>query len=279
MSPSGRTRSMFPLRRSSRTLTIAAAGPRTGPGDRTAQRPCQPRGEQVGRGRVVAARDRRRQHRLVGGLVQSRREQAAPQRDPGPGQIGVAGGIGQCPLLDVRAGVLAVRRVGDAPLGHRADGVLRHVAWCVLGPPRDDGGVGQQQRDDDAAPVARQRPVEPEDDDLAGARVAAHTDLGVEPGDPALVPGRNRDDPARVLVARVVGHLDGPLGVLLVHDDDQRQDPAEGHGADVLAKAHQLLADRTGGRAGQVDDHGILQTRPSRRIISSALSGPQPPAG
>ena len=121
--------------------------------------------------------------------------------------------------------------------------------------------------------------VEPQDDDLTGAGVAAHPDLGVEARGSPLVPGDDRDDPARVLVAGVVGDLDGRLGVLLVDDDDQGEHPAEGHGADVLAQPHQLLADGDRGGAGQVDDHGILQTRPSRRIISSAHSGPHPPAG
>jgi len=55
-------------------------------------------------------------------------------------------------------------------------------------------------------------------------------------------------------------------------------DPAEGHRPGVLAERDQLLADRHGRGAGQVDDQGILQTRPSRRIISSAPAGPQPPA-
>ena len=57
-------------------------------------------------------------------------------------------------------------------------------------PPRDDRGVGQQQRDDDALAVLGERPVEPQHDDLAGAGVAADADLGVEPGRAALVAAR-----------------------------------------------------------------------------------------
>ena len=47
---------------------------------------------------------------------------------------------------------------------------------------------------------------------------------------------------------------------------------------DVVAQLHQFLAHRGRRRLRQVDDHGILQVRPSRAIIWCADAGPQPPA-
>ena len=71
--------------------------------DRHLQPVGQPGGEQVRRWRVRRPRDDRRSHRLVRGLVQRRGEQAAPQGDPGPGQVSVAGSIGLGALLQEEA--------------------------------------------------------------------------------------------------------------------------------------------------------------------------------
>ena len=42
-------------------------------------------------------------------------------------------------------------------------------------------------------------------------------------------------DPGRVLVARLAGHQQRLLGILLGHDDDQGEHTAQGHRPHVLA--------------------------------------------
>jgi hypothetical protein len=80
-----------------------------------------------------------------------------------------------------------------------------------------------------------------------------------------------------VLAAGVSGGGHGDVEVLAVDDDDQGEHPTQGHGADVAAEGDELAPDVAGRGAGEVDDQGILQRRPSRRIISWAEGGPQPP--
>ncbi len=124
-----------------------------------------------------------------------------------------------------------------------------------------------------------ERAEETQDDDLACSGVPADPNLGVEPGRSPTVGRDDDDDAARVLAGRVIGRLDGPVRVILVGDDDEGQDPRQRHRADVVAQGDHLLGDLGGRRTWQVDDHGSLHSRPSRRIISSADVGPHPPAG
>ena len=218
--------------------------------------------------------------RLERRLVERGGEQPAPQGDPGPGQVGVARAC-RCLAARVerRARVLGLGGVGDAALGHRADRVLGQVRrGRRVGHQATTGESGSSSGMTTLRPCSVSGAVEPQHDDLARAGVTADPDLGVDPRLAALVADDDGDDAARVLAAGVVGGLDGLLGVLLVDDDEQGQHAAEGHRPGVLAQGDQLLADRRRCVVlGQVDDHGILQTRPSRRIISSAPAGPQPP--
>ena len=164
------------------------------------------------------------------------------------------------------------RRCAIAPMGS-----VRRALRAVARPPRDDGRVGEQQRGHDRPPVAAERAVEPQHDDLGRAGVAADPDLAVEAGRAAPVAGDDDDDPARVLAARVVGGVDGRVGLGLVDDDDEGEHARERHRAGVGAQPDEPLRDVGGGRARQVDDHGSLHSRPSRRIMASAPDGPQPP--
>ena len=152
---------------------------------------------------------------LVWRLVQCRGQQATPQRDPGPGQVGVAGLVDLRQPGELLAGLSGPRGVGDPALRHGADRVLgRHRRWLAR-PPGDDRGVGQHERHDDAVALHGELAVEPQDEHLAGAGVTAHPDLGVEPVDAALRALDDDDDPARVLVAGTVGGVDGLLGIEL----------------------------------------------------------------
>ena len=148
-----------------------------------------------------------------------------------------------------------------------------------MGPPPHHRGGGQQQGDHDAVAVPREGAVQPQDDHLAGPGVTADPDLGVETAGATLVAADQGDDAAGMLTARVLRRLDRLVGLGLVDDDDQGEHPSERHGAHVVAQPDQLLADGGRGGAGQVDDHGFLQVRPSRRIMSPALAGPHPPEG
>ena len=158
-------------------------------------------------------------------------------------------------------------------------GSLRDVGGGLAGPPRDDGGVGQQQRHDDARAVVGEGAVEAQHDDLARPGVPAEADLGVEAVLAAAVAGDDDDDAAGVLPARLVGDLDGLARLGVLDDDDERQHPPERQRADLVAQAHQGLADPGGRGVGQVADHGILHVRPSRSSIRSAEGGPHVPAG
>ena len=127
--------------------------------------------------------------------------------------------------------------------------------------------------------MARECTIKPQDDDLAGPGVTADPYLGVEPAGAVLLTADQGDDPAGMLAAGVVGPLDRFLGLALVDDDHHGEHPTQGHGANVVAQLDQILVDGSRRSPGQIDDHGFLQVRPSRRIMSSAHSGPHPPAG
>ena len=88
--PSGRTRSIGPLLRSRRTLTTPApAAVRTRRTGALSASPSQAASSSVRR-RVAGARHDRLGHRTRRAAVERRGEEAAPQRDPGPGEVGVA---------------------------------------------------------------------------------------------------------------------------------------------------------------------------------------------
>ncbi len=120
---------------------------------------------------------------------------------------------------------------------------------------------------------------QPHDDDFAGTGVTTDPDLTVDAvGSP---PGAtdDDDDAAGVLARGLGGDLDRLVGSIVIDDDDEGEDPAQGQGPDLVAQLDQLLADGRGRGRGEVDDHGFLHTRPSRASIRSLDAGPHPPDG
>jgi hypothetical protein len=79
--------------------------------------------------------------------------------------------------------------------------------------------------------VIGQRAERAQHDYLAGPGVATHPDLGIESGRSAGGLPDHGDRPARVLIARLVGRLDGGFGVFFVDDDDEGEHPPEGDGS------------------------------------------------
>src|SRR5450756_1335018 len=224
--------------------------------DRCLERQCEPTGEQVERGVRAFAGDGDRANGLVRRRVEQRRQQATPQGEPGPGQVGVAGGMRRPESVQCDGRSPAVDRVRDPTGRHRPDAVVRGGLRPRVRPPRDDRCVGEQEWDHERVAMVRERARGPEHDDLARAGVAAHPDLGVEPSGPAAgVPGEH-DDAARVLAARVVRCRDRFLGVAAVGVDDQVQHPAESDGAALLADPDEGSVDLAGGGVGELDDHG-----------------------
>jgi hypothetical protein len=71
-----------------------------------------------------------------------------------------------------------------------------------------------------------------------------------------------------MFTTRVVGDLDRVVGADLVGDQDQAEYAPQSHRAAVVAQVDQFVVDRIGRGVGQIDDHGRLQVRPSRAIIS-----------
>ena len=110
---------------------------------------------------------------------------------------------------------------------------------------------------------------------LHAAGVAADADLRVETG--LALADREDDHAHRVLARGVVRRLDGLLGDPVAGGDDEGQHATEGDGAALFTHLHELLGDLADGRVGDVDDHGRLQTRPSRARSSSAEAGPHEP--
>src|SRR5690606_21919421 len=80
-----------------------------------------------------------------------------------------------------------------------------------------------------------------------------------------------------MLAAGVVGRVDRRLGDAVLRGDDEGQHAAQGNGAALLTDRLQALSDLTNGRIGQINDHGRLQTRPSRASSASAEGGPHEP--
>ena len=84
--------------------------------------------------------------------------------------------------------------------------------------------------------MADQLALEAQHDHLGGTGVAAHPDLGVEPGRREPVTARKYDHPAGMFAAGVVGGVDGVLGFGTVQRaHDQGQHPAHGDHAVALA--------------------------------------------
>ncbi|OLT15854.1 hypothetical protein BJF80_07695 [Serinicoccus sp. CUA-874] len=127
--------------------------------------------------------------------------------------------------------------------------------------------------------MAGQVAVETEHHDLGGTGVPADPDLGVQPPAAARVGAHDHEDAGRVLPGGLARDVNGLLRELLVDDDQQGQHPAHRHGPDLVAQPDEVLGDVRRAGAGQVQDHGSLHSRPSRRIISSEPAGPQVPAG
>ena len=85
-------------------------------------------------------------------LIESRCEERAPVGDATPGEIGIAGGVRRESSLDGGGRIGGAGGVGDATDRKLSDGVFRRNLGCLEGPPRDNWCVGEQERDDDAAP-------------------------------------------------------------------------------------------------------------------------------
>ena len=238
----------------------------------------QPRAEQHHAGGAAASLHDDLAHGRGLRLVQDRGQLDPPVGHPGPGQIRVAGDVPGAQLGERLVGVVAARGVRDPPVGDPGDGRgVRRGRRHRVRPPGDDRGVRQQQRREQGLGGLGELAVAVQHDDLGGAGVTAHAQLGVEPGALRLGVRHVHEDPARVLVAREVRGLQGGLGVPGLGEDHEREDPAERDDAVLVPQLAQLLVDGRGGGVLHRNDHGRLQTRPSRASSSSAAAGPQDP--
>ena len=193
----------------------------------------------------------------------------------------VAGGIALQPALDRRQRVLGAGRVGEP-------------ANSPTGPP-------------DPVPAPRERsPGHHATTGVSGSRNGSTTLLACAASGPAMrstttspapaspptrswpssrgssatrVDRHHHDDPARVLVAGRDGGVDGVLAASSrVRDDHQRQHAAQRDRAALLAQRGDLLVDLVAWSCfGRSHDHGRRHSRPVRRNISNADSGPQVP--
>ena len=201
-------------------------------------------------------------------------------REPGPAEVGVAGGVGLA-LAQHHRRLAAVggRRVGDPALGQRPERVVRRVVRRLGRPPDRDGGVGQQQRQHHRLGVPHDLALEPDQRGLATPAAAGgdgRVDLGLAPA----VAEDHAEHPRRVLARGPLGGLHRGLGVVVGHDDDQRHHHAHGRGPGAGPGPDELGGDRGGVGVLELElGHGRLQVRPSRASILSADSGPQVPDG
>ena len=197
-------------------------------------------------------------------------------RQTRPCEVRVTGGVRGAELRQaiLREGLR--RGIRDAPLGHASDIGCRGLVGREVGPPCDDRGVGKEQPRDETLLAGGRRSVRAQHDDLARSGVAADADLRIELR-VALDVRDEHDDTHGVLTRRVVGGLDRLLLQTVRRHDDVGEDAAQGHGAALFAHAHEGAGDLRDGGVGQIDDHGRLQTRPSRARSSSADGGPQEP--
>ena len=132
----------------------------------------------------------------------------------------------------------------------------------------------------DAAGMPRQRAGQAAADDLVGARVAptricaSRRALSARRSPGATTTTRQGCSRLAALAASI----ESSSSASVVGCDDQGQHPAERDRAALFAQRDDLLVDDVGRGVGQVDDHGRLHSRPERRNISKAESGPQLPA-
>ena len=237
--------------------------------DRDVEREPEPGREQLGRRGVDGAGHLDGLDLLVRRLVERRGEHGAPERQPRPREVGVAGPVRLGEVVERALRVRLRGGVGDAALRdapeRRLGDDLGHVRPR---PPRDDRGVGQQQPGDEPLLVGAGGPRDAEHDDLARAGVAADADLRVDPGrrlDAARLV-HDDDHAHRVLAGGVVRGLDGLLRGAALGADHEGEHAAEGDRAALLAQGDERAAHLRDGGVGQVDDHGRLQTRPSRAM-------------
>src|SRR6185312_9592527 len=241
----------------------------------------QPGREQRGGGGVGCAVYLGLRNRLVWWLVEHSGELRAPQREPGPGEVRVAGLVGRGEVSEKLARIALRRSIRDSALGDAPERRLRGHRRRLTGPPGHDGSIRQQQPGDEPLLVGGGVSIGLQHDDLARAGIAAHADLGIQARRVtiALPFGlrRDDDDAHRVLARSVVRGLDRLLFVTERGRDDEGEHAAEGDFAALLANLDERLRDVAARGVRQVDDHGRLQFRPSRVRSSSADAGPQVP--
>src|ERR1019366_2735072 len=114
-------------------------------GDRAPQCLRKPSRHQVCGGGVACAGHPCCQDRLVGRLVQYGCQEATPQGDAGPREVGVARLVGLCPTPHLRPRTGGLRGIGDPSPRHLPDRRPGHVKGSLAGPPGHYRGVGQKQ--------------------------------------------------------------------------------------------------------------------------------------
>ena len=112
-------------------------------------------------------------------LIDRGGKQRAPVGDACPRQIRVAGGVALQAALDRGQRVGTIRNIGDPAKCQLAQWVPCRNVRAPCRPPRHNRGVGQQERQHDAAGVVRQLTVQAQRHDLAGTRITADAQLRV----------------------------------------------------------------------------------------------------
>ena len=141
-------------------------------------------------------------------LVQDGGELDPPVRQPGPGEVGVAGFVGGPDVFQCLVGVGFVRGVGDPAVRDPADGGFAGVLGCPVRPPGHDRGVREEQGRDEGFAFVGEFAVAAQHDHFGGAGVPADPDLGVEPVRGLRAGVGEDDDPAGVFPAGFVRGLD-----------------------------------------------------------------------
>ena len=150
-----------------------------------------------------------------------------------------------------------------------ADRVAPQVGGELVRPPGHDGGVGQQQRDDDRLAVLGQLAVQPHDD-APRTRPRRRRGGSGRPSGPSRAgsrrrrrrSGRGAAGEASLAASMISSAWWSSTTMTSVSTRPSVIAPTS------LRSCDQLLAHRGRRRLRQVDDHGILQVRPSRAIIS-----------
>ena len=240
---------------------------------RTASQPAS--SDPAGVGRLAGHRDGL--HGPVEG-VERRRAQAAPQRRPGPGQVGVARGVVLGAVKQCRHRVRRRHGVGDPAVGEDTERVVGDQRRRLTEPPGDDGCVRGQQRQHDRLRVQREPAVHPHDHGLAGSEPAADEHLGVEPrlGRIRTTP-YDDEQPAGVLRSSAGGGQFGFGHALLVDDDNQSERQAARHGPGLPALSGQRFDDLGTGRVPQCRHARLRQSvvmLASGEVLSRSPPGP-----